>query len=216
MVFTFDWDRTERTGTAEAVLCEGKQPSDIAAILGAAEGRAMFLTRLAPEMLAALPEPLREKLDYEPLSRTAILGMAPPASGPAVAIVAAGTADRPAALEAARTLQFAGRNHKMIVDVGVAGLWRLTARLDEIARAPVVIVVAGMEGAIFSVLAGLVAAPIIAVPTSVGYGVAEGGRAALSSALASCAPGIVTVNIDNGFGAACAAVRILRGRQAPA
>ena len=216
MVFTFDWDRTERTGTAEAVLCEGKQPSDIAAIAGSADGRPLFLTRLAPDMLAELPEALREKLDYEPLSRTAIFGTPPAPSGPAPAIVAAGTADRPVALEAARTLQFSGRNHKMIVDVGVAGLWRLTARLEEIARAPVVIVVAGMEGAIFSVLAGLIAAPIIAVPTSNGYGVAEGGRAALSTALATCAPGIATVNIDNGFGAACAAIRILRARQTPA
>ncbi|WMS43420.1 nickel pincer cofactor biosynthesis protein LarB [Acuticoccus sp. MNP-M23] len=216
MVFTFDWDRTARTGTAEAVLCEGKEPSDIEAICADAAGRAMFLTRLTPEMLAALAAPLRERLDYEPLSRTAILGTPPAPSGPAAAIVAAGTADRGTALEAARTLQFSGRNHKMIIDVGVAGLWRLTARLDEIERAPVVIVVAGMEGAIFSVLAGLIAAPIIAVPTSNGYGVAEGGKAALSSALASCAPGITTVNIDNGFGAACAAIRILRARQATA
>jgi NCAIR mutase (PurE)-related protein len=98
----------------------------------------------------------------------------------------------------------------VIADVGVAGLWRLLRRLEEIRAFKVVIAVAGMEGALFSVLAGLVEAPVIAVPVSVGYGVAAGGQGALSSALASCAPGLVTVNIDNGFGAACAAIKMLR------
>jgi len=93
--------------------------------------------------------------------------------------------------------------------VGVTGLWRLTERIEEIRRFPVVIAVAGMEGALFSVLGGLVGATVIAVPTSVGYGVAEGGRLALNSALGSCAPGVLSVNIDNGYGAACAAIRLM-------
>jgi hypothetical protein len=125
-------------------------------------------------------------------------------------VVCAGTSDLPVAREAARTLHFAGYDAPVIADVGVAGLWRLMQRIDEIRSFEVVIAVAGMEGALFSVLAGLVDAPVIAVPTSVGYGVAHGGHAALHSALASCATGIVAVNIDNGFGAAGAALRLLR------
>ncbi|MBL8704068.1 MAG: AIR carboxylase family protein, partial [Rhodospirillales bacterium] len=109
----------------------------------------------------------------------------------------------------AATLRYYGVGVSEIADVGVAGLWRLTARLDEIRRHKVVIVAAGMDAALPSVLGGLVAAPVIAVPTSVGYGVAVGGQTALNAALASCAPGVTVVNIDNGYGAACAALRIL-------
>ncbi|MPT24476.1 MAG: nickel pincer cofactor biosynthesis protein LarB, partial [Starkeya sp.] len=126
-----------------------------------------------------------------------------------IAVVAAGTSDLPVAREVVRTLAFNGQGARLVADVGVAGLWRLMERIEEIRACRVVIAVAGMEGALFSVLGGLVAAPVIAVPTSVGYGVAEGGRAALTSALASCAPGVVAVNIDNGFGAACAALKML-------
>ena len=113
------------------------------------------------------------------------------------------------ATEARETLRFNGFQPSLISDVGVAGLWRLLDRIDEIRQASVVIAVAGMEGALFSVLGGLISAPIIAVPTSVGYGVSRDGKTALTSALASCAPGIVTVNIDNGFGAAVAAIKML-------
>jgi NCAIR mutase (PurE)-related protein len=123
--------------------------------------------------------------------------------------VAAGTSDQQVATEAARTLEFSGVETNTIVDVGVAGIWRLEARLDEIRAADIVIAVAGMDAAIVSVLGGLVGAPIIAVPTSVGYGVAAGGTTALNSALASCAQGVAVMNIDNGFGAACAAIRML-------
>ena len=210
MSFIIDWERESRTGTAEAVLCDGKLIEDIDAIVAHARGRRLLLTRLTKEQFGALSAENRAALQYDALSRTAILGRVAPATLPTVAIVSAGTADRPIAAEAARTLAFAGHSASMITDVGVAGLWRLTARVDEIAAHPVVIAVAGMEGALFSVLAGLIDAPIIALPTARGYGVAEGGKAALSSALASCAPGLVTVNIDNGFGAACAAIRILR------
>ncbi len=126
-----------------------------------------------------------------------------------VAIVCGGTSDLAVAREAIRTLAFAGESATLLADVGVAGLWRLMERLDDIRRHRVVIAVAGMEGALFSVLAGLVPCAMIAVPTSIGYGVAEGGRTALNAALASCASGLLVVNIDNGFGAAHAALRIL-------
>ncbi|MCF3933890.1 nickel pincer cofactor biosynthesis protein LarB [Acuticoccus sp. M5D2P5] len=213
--FEIDWDREARTGVAEAVLCDGKTVAQIAAILEATGPRRMFLTRLSEEAHAALPDAVRTGLEYDPLSRTAVHG------GPAgtlvdgPVVVCAGTSDLPVAREASRALVFAGYAAPVIADVGVAGLWRLMARLPEIRTHRVVIAVAGMEGALFSVLSGLVAAPVIAVPTSVGYGVATGGRAALSSALASCAAGLVTVNIDNGFGAATAAIRLLRAMDAP-
>jgi NCAIR mutase (PurE)-related protein len=212
--FQFDWEREGRTGAAEAVLCAGKTTEQIASIAGLAlqENRRLLLTRLRPSQVKAVPEPIRARLDYDPVSRTAILGALAPGdmaiSG--ALVVAAGTADLRVATEAARTLAFHGYAAPLIVDVGVAGLWRLMAHLDALRAARVLIVVAGMEGALFSVVAGLVEAPVIALPSSVGYGVSAKGRAALHSALASCAPGVLTVNIDNGFGAAVAAIKILR------
>ena len=131
---------------------------------------------------------------------------------PQVAVVTAGTSDVPVAREAVRTLEFNGVACKEVYDVGVAGLWRLMDRVEELARYPVLIAAAGMDAALPSVLGGLVPGLIIAVPTSVGYGVAAGGLTALNTLLASCAPGITVVNIDNGYGAACAALRSLRGR----
>jgi NCAIR mutase (PurE)-related protein len=209
--FEIDWEREARTGVAEALLCDGKSVPQIAAILEAAEGHRLLLTRLDEAKLAKLPAVQRDRIDYDPLSRTAFFGdvAAPMITG--AGIVCAGTSDLPVAREAARSLAFAGYQAPVIADVGVAGLWRLMRRIELIRSYSVVIATAGMEGALFSVLAGLIDAPIIAVPTSIGYGVATGGHAALTSALASCAPGLVTVNIDNGFGAACAAIRILRG-----
>jgi NCAIR mutase (PurE)-related protein len=134
-----------------------------------------------------------------------------PISVPAgVGIVCAGTSDLAVGVEAQRALAFHGVQAPLIGDVGVAGLWRFLDHLEQIAAWRIVIVVAGMEGALFSVAAGQVRGLVIAVPTSVGYGVATGGTTALHSALASCAPGVVTVNIDNGFGAACAALKLLR------
>jgi NCAIR mutase (PurE)-related protein len=207
--FRIDWDRERRTGTAEAVFASGKSTEQIAAILRSAGGRRLLVTRLTVEAFRALPADLTAQLDHDPLSRTAVFG-SPAAVGPArVCVVAAGTSDLPVAREAARTLAFHGEGAHLVADVGVAGLWRLMAEIETIRRHAVVIAVAGMEGALFSVLAGLVEAPVIAVPTSVGYGVAEGGKAALASALSACAPGIATVNIDNGFGAACLALRML-------
>ncbi|MCC6868984.1 MAG: nickel pincer cofactor biosynthesis protein LarB [Burkholderiales bacterium] len=210
--FRFDWDRAARTGTSEAVLCDGKSEAQIAAIVQhvAARSGRLLLTRLAADRHAQLPAATRGVLDYDEISRTAFLGPLPPLRAAArVAIVCGGTSDVPVAIEAERTLRFAGEAVSRYVDVGVAGLWRLMEHLDDIRAHHIVLCVAGMEGALFSVLTGLVASAVIAVPTSVGYGVAAGGRAALHSALASCASGLAVVNIDNGFGAAHVALRML-------
>ena len=214
--FRLDWERNARTGTSEAVLCEPKSVAQIDAIVAHAVelGHRLLLTRLGPRKFNRLAA--RATLDYDADSRTAILGGVPakPSTG-RVVIVCGGTSDLAVAREAARTLAFAGEAATLLADVGVAGLWRLTERLDEIRRHRVGIAVAGMEGALFSVLAGLVPCALVAVPVSVGYGVARGGRTALHAALASCASGLAVVNIDNGFGAAHAALRIL-GNTPPA
>ena len=205
--FTMDWDRLARTGTAEAVLCEGKSADQIDSILAEAENRRLLMTRLDPEVAQSIARP---NFDYDPVSRTGLLGEPIDPLTPGAAIVTGGTSDLPVALEAARTLAFHGYAAPVIADVGVAGLWRLLDRIDDIRAHRVLIAVAGMEGALFSVLTGLVSAPVIAVPAPRGYGVGADGAAALSSALASCAAGLTVVNIGNGFGAACAAIRILR------
>lgn len=210
--FRLDWERASRTGTSEAVLCDPKSAAQVDAIVAHAMelGKALLLTRLEPRKFDGLSTPVREALDYDAVTRTAILGPLPAARGIGrVAIVCGGTSDIPVACEAARTLAFEAETATLVADVGVAGLWRLTERLDEIRQHRVVIAVAGMEGALFSVLTGLVSCAVVAVPTSIGYGVTEGGRTALYSALASCASGLSVVNIDNGFGAAHVALRIL-------
>jgi NCAIR mutase (PurE)-related protein len=207
--FVLDDDRPRRVGFGEAVFCPGKSVEQIAAIIEAA-ARPMLLTRLDDDRFAALPREARSKLDYDPPSRTAFLGDPAPALSPArVAIVTAGTSDLPMARESARTLRFNGHQSVEIADVGVAGLWRLMNRLEELRAMPVLIVAAGMDAALPSVIGGLVPGLIVAIPTSVGYGVAAGGHTALNAILASCAPGIATVNIDNGYGAACVAMRAL-------
>jgi NCAIR mutase (PurE)-related protein len=209
--FKIDWEREGRTGIAEAVFCFAKSPAQIAAICAAARGagRRLLLTRLEEAAHAALDHDTRAHLDYDPASHTAFLGGPAPLQAAGVGIVAAGTSDMRVAREAARTLAYYGKDSLVIADVGVAGLWRLMERIEEIRQCRIVIAVAGMEGAMFSVLGGLVSAPVIAVPSSAGYGVAHGGHTALHSALASCAPGLVVVNIDNGFGAAVAALKML-------
>ena len=212
----FDFQRRERIGLSEAVFCLGKTPDQIGEAIGLAQaqGVPLLLTRLAAETFDVLPLPAQAALDYDPSSRTAIRGpWRPPAGEPVVAVVTAGTSDLPVAREALRTLAFYGLPAGEIVDVGVAGLWRVLQHEQELRRYRAVIVVAGMEGALFSVVGGLVGGVVIAVPTSTGYGAARAGETALHAALASCAPGVVTVNIDNGYGAACAAVRVL-GRNA--
>lgn len=216
-----DFGRGARIGLEEAVYCANKQAVQIEGVLAQHEARRhpCLLTRLSPQQFAALGDNWRSRLDYDPVSRTAFfLEGRPISADPQVAVVSGGSSDASICGEAARTLAFHGVASTRVEDVGVAGLWRLMDRLDEIRRHPVVIAVAGMEGALFSVLGGLVGGVVIAVPCSVGYGVAAAGDLSLRSALASCAPGIVTVNIDNGYGAACAALRVLGvgGTGAPA
>ena len=208
----FDYARTARIGLGEAVFCEGKTSEQITAILeGAGKRRVgLLLTRLDGEQLKCLPPALAAAVDYCPLSRSGFFGsLRPDPVENMVAVVSAGTADAPVAREATRTLRHGGVEPTVVADVGVAGLWRLMEGIEEIARHPVVIVVAGMDGALASVLGGLVPSAVIAVPTSTGYGVSEAGRTALNAMLASCAPGITVCNIDNGYGAAAAALRIL-------
>ena len=203
-----DWHRATRTGTAEAVFCAGKSDDQILAILeeARAEGHNVLLTRLSAQQHARLGDAVLE--DYDAISQTAIYGALPEAR-PGIGVVAAGTSDMPVATEAARTLAFHGFAAPVLADVGVAGLWRLLDHVETLRSYKVLIAVAGMEGALFSVLTGLVAAPVIAVPSPKGYGVAENGHLALHAALGSCSPGLTVVNIGNGFGAACAAVRIM-------
>jgi NCAIR mutase (PurE)-related protein len=209
-----DFDRRRRTGLDEAVFAQGKSPEQLVRILASARSRGsgLLLTRLSAEKYRALGE-WSASLDYCEFSGTAFFDREAAPEEPArVAIVAAGTSDAPVAREAERTLTFAGVASANFIDVGVAGLWRLTACLDAISAYSVVIAVAGMDAALPTVLGGLIPSLIIAVPTSVGYGVAAGGETALRAVLASCASGLVAVNIDNGYGAACAALRALQSQ----
>jgi NCAIR mutase (PurE)-related protein len=210
---TLDFRRRERLGFDEAILCAGKNADQIERILDqtVAERQTLLLTRLSPEQLDAVPRHHRQRIDYDPLSRTGFFGeVAAPARPAGVAVVTAGTSDSSVGREAIRTLCYYGEASVAIGDVGVAGLWRLMQHVERLRSLPVVIVVAGMDAALPSVVGGLVPGAIIAVPTSTGFGVAAGGETALRAALASCAPGVVVVNIDSGFGAACAALRVLR------
>lgn len=212
-----DFARGARTGLDEAVFCAGKTAGHLAEILEQVSRRRgrILLTRLAPEQFDLLPEEKRALIDYERLSRTGYFGAThDTAAVRSIAVVAAGTSDVPVAREAARTLTFYGEVPVEINDVGVAGLWRLLERIEEIRAMKVVVAVAGMDAALPTVIGGLVSAPVIGVPTSVGYGVSEGGHTALHSMLASCAPGLTVTNIDNGYGAACAALRIVRAQRA--
>ena len=208
----FDHARGARIGLPEAVFCEGKPLEALTELLtqfGRGAGRPILFTRLAPDIFSGMPEAVRAGYDYHPLSRTAFGDTLPPREKGRVAVVSAGTADGFVTWEAARTLAYLGIAHKVFEDCGVAGLWRLAERLDEINAFDAVIVVAGLDAALVSVMGGLTPKPVFGVPTSVGYGVAEGGKAALWSALCSCAPGVGIMNIDNGYGAACAAARVV-------
>lgn len=211
----FDHARQARIGLPEAVFCAGKSQDalmDLLGRFGKSSGQPILFTRLAPEIFAQAPEAVRNDYDYHALSRTAYGATLPPNPRGKVAIVSAGTADGPVAWEAARTLCYLGITHTLFEDCGVAGLWRLAERLPLINRFDAVIVVAGLDAALVSVMGGLTDKPIFGVPTSVGYGVAQGGNAALASMLASCAPGVAILNIDNGYGAACAAARVIHGK----
>lgn len=206
-----DTHRMIRQGFPEAVYAEGKTPAQTSDALGAlvaAHGCALA-TRVRPEIAASLQQRFPTGV-YDGGSRLYRVGkMSGSFPSASVAVVCAGTSDLPVAEEASQTLEFAGVSVQRITDVGVAGLHRLLARLEELRAASIVIAVAGMEGALPSVLGGLVAAPVIAVPTSVGYGASLHGLSALLGMLNSCASGLAVVNIDNGFGAALAALRML-------
>jgi len=216
--FQLDFDRHDRIGLGEAILCEGKSAEQVTGILSAADQRdaSLLLTRCTPALMSALDPGVQARLDYDKVSRTAYFGTPIPiADSPAIAVITAGTSDIPVAREAERTLLFNGREPRVISDIGVAGLWRLQARLSDIAECAIVITVAGMDAALPTVVAGLVARPVIGVPTSTGYGAARGGETALMAMLSSCAPGLTVVNIDNGYGAACAALRMVSLSRAP-
>ncbi|HEU0015259.1 MAG TPA: nickel pincer cofactor biosynthesis protein LarB [Longimicrobium sp.] len=207
-----DHHRALRQGFPEVVFGEGKTPEHLVAIAErvAARGDGFLATRVPPAAVA----PLRAALpgvEISELGRTAYLAPARPAerrTRGTVLVVTAGTSDLPVAEEAAVTARAFGNPVERLSDVGVAGIHRVLAARDALSGAAVVIVVAGMEGALPSVVGGLVSVPVIAVPTSVGYGAAFGGLAALLGMLNSCASGVTVVNIDNGFGAAAAASRI--------
>ena len=208
----FDIERDRRIGLPEAVFCAGKPRDALLTLLerfaDPAEKPILF-TRLEPDVWADVPESLRALYSYDALSRTAWHRTCPSSPTGTVAVVSAGTADGFVTHEAARTLEYLGRRVRLFEDCGVAGLWRIQKALPEINACDVVIVAAGLDAALASVLGGLTPKPVFAVPTSVGYGVAEHGITALRSMLASCAPGVAVLNIDNGYGAACAAARVL-------
>ncbi len=210
-----DHHRALRQGAPEVVFGQGKTAAQIVGIAREIfrAGQNVLITRLdaakARESLEALPE-----LRYAELARTATIEQIaiPPLGARPVALVSAGTGDLPVAEECAETLRMLGATVERVYDVGVAGIHRLLHKREVFDRTSVVVVVAGMEGALPSVVGGMVSAPVIAVPTSIGYGMSLGGFAALAGMLSSCASGVVVCNIDNGFGAAYAAARILRGR----
>tara|TARA_B100000405_G_scaffold181372_1_gene126836 strand:- start:80 stop:763 length:684 start_codon:yes stop_codon:yes gene_type:complete len=209
---TIDFQRTERLGFGEAVFCSDKSSSQINEILVAVQndGSPILMTRLSEAKFDALDAAHRYAMDYDPISETGFFRFAQ-TSGQSgrVAVVTAGTSDARIAREASRTLEFNGEEATLFFDVGVAGLWRLTSRLGEIKSHPIVIAVAGMDAALVSVLGGLIPGIMIGVPTSTGYGAARNGETALGASLSSCAPGVTICNIDNGYGAACAALRAL-------
>lgn len=208
---TIDHHRALRDGFPEVVLGLGKTPGQIAAISErlAARGGRLLVTRATPEAAAAV-KTLLPDATYHPAARCLTLDRRPGEARPGIAVVCAGTSDLPVAEEAAVTAEIMGNAVQRITDVGVAGIHRLLDRLPQLLAARVVVVVAGMEGALPSVVGGLVSAPVIAVPTSIGYGASFGGLAALLGMLNSCAAGIAVVNIDNGFGAGYLASQINR------
>jgi len=205
-----DLDRAARRGYPEAVYCRGKTTEQVRLIAGALRGhgaRTLF-TRASPEHAEAILGELPDAFHDVASGLLAWPADPPDAVGGQVLVVAAGTADQPVAREALLTARHLGRPADLIMDVGVAGLHRLLRRLDVLRAARVIVVVAGMDGALPAVVAGLVAAPVVAVPTSTGYGAAFEGLAPLLTMLNSCTPGVAVVNIDNGYGAGHLAAQI--------
>jgi pyridinium-3,5-biscarboxylic acid mononucleotide synthase len=209
-VAKLDGHRGLRSGFGEVVYCEGKTPEDVAAIVerSAAGPGPVLATRASPEAFAAVRARV-PSARYEERARAIVVDPEPlPRRGGCIVVVSAGSSDVAVAEEAVVTAQVMGNHVERLYDVGVAGIHRLLAHVDLLQGASVLIVVAGMEGALPSVVGGLVSCPVIAVPTSVGYGASFGGIAALLGMLNSCAAGVTVVNIDNGFGAGTAASRI--------
>jgi NCAIR mutase (PurE)-related protein len=207
-----DLDRARRCGRPETILCAGKLPSEVAAISATlrAAGQPVLATRADRAHFDAVAAEFPDAVWHERARCITIGQDKSPAEGFSAGVVCAGTADLPIADEAAVVLGFFGRRVERVADVGVAGLHRLLAEVERLRACGVLVVVAGMEGTLPSVVAGLVDRPIIAVPTSIGYGANLGGLSALLAMLTSCASRVTVVNIDNGFGAACAADAILR------
>ena len=209
-----DVDRRHRTGVPEVVYGAGKTPEQTLRLLrelreNDPSGPALA-TRCPEEVLAAAPEAFPgEPVAVDAVARTVAVGALPPPVGD-VAVVTAGTTDLPVAGECLATLAVLGIGGRLLADVGVAGLHRILSRLDDLRAADCLVVVAGMDGVLPGVVTGLVSVPVVGVPTSVGYGVAAGGLAAATTMLASCSPGLVVVNIDNGFGAAVHAAKVVR------
>jgi NCAIR mutase (PurE)-related protein len=206
-----DTQREDRQGLPEFVFAESKTPDQVAAIMDAMVTRHGYAlaSRATPDHAAAVRIVL-EGARYDAAGRLLTFGQMPRQATGLVRVVAAGTSDLPVAEEAFGVLDFLGDRVARLYDVGVAGVHRLLAHVEELADCDVLIVVAGMEGALPTLVGGLVDVPVIAVPTSVGYGASFQGLAALLGMLNSCAPGVTVVNIDNGLGAASAAHRILR------
>ena len=208
-----DTHRAARTGDPEVVYAAGKTPAQVVDLLTALRAahphRPAFATRLAPEAAAAVRDAFGAAVAVDDEARCAVVGDLPTPAG-LVGVVAAGTSDGPVAAEAALSARVHGARVERISDVGVAGIHRLMAVRDRLDACDCLIVVAGMEGALPSVVGGLTGVPLVAVPTSVGYGTGAGGLAALLSMLNSCAAGVVVVNIDNGYGAGVHAARVAR------
>ncbi len=209
-----DHHRTLRQGWPEAIFCEGKAAEEILAISQAIykSGSNLLATRLSPDKFDVIGKRI-PGIRYNEKGRIAVAIQQEPEKGHPVAVLTAGTSDIPVAEEAIETLRSLGHDPDPIYDVGVAGIHRVIAQEERMRRARVILVLAGMEGALVSVVAGLTSVPVVGVPTSIGYGTALGGMTALFGMLNSCASGVTVVNIDNGFGAACAAHRILRSSQ---
>ncbi len=211
-----DLERTARRGYPEAIYCEGKSAAQVGTIAAAVRDRrdvTTLFTRAGAEHAAAVLAELPDAL-YDSDARLLAWPAEPPTtSGGRVVVVGAGTSDLPVAREVMLTARHLGRRTELIMDVGVAGLHRILGKLETLRSARVVVVVAGMDGALPSVVAGLVAAPVVAVPTSVGYGASFGGVAALLTMLNSCSPGVSVVNIDNGYGAGHLAAQIAAPHQ---
>jgi hypothetical protein len=210
---TVDHDRKQRCGAAEVIYAAGKQPEQVVAIARAIRQRepSVLITRAAPEHITALESAFAgQPVEVSPRCGAVLIGTPKALQVKPIPIVTAGTSDEPVAQEAQITCRALGHPVLAVHDVGVAGLHRLEPHLPHLRGANVIVCIAGMEGALASVIGGLVDVPVIAVPTSVGYGAAFEGLAALLGMLTSCAAGVVTVNIDNGFGAAYAACLINR------